>query len=526
MPVWHHACFTSGMSPTVHERKLSALRDIYQAIDQAFDLESALATVLHIMHERLYTQRAIVTLRNPQTGQLSIAASHGQGAEKHCVSHLEDHMAERIFRSDEPYIIPASGNGPLFLPPVDASVIHRKTTTSIGVPIVVYDAPFGVLAVDRVFEDGVTINEDMDFLATVAILIAQIISLNDKIQEHEDILRRENISLKLQKIRKSKRPFIVGDSAIMHDVLRQIKTAAPTKATILLLGESGVGKSRIARTIHTLSERNTHAFVKVHLASIPDDNLESKLFGHANGPGRIEEAHGGTIFLDGIEALSLSLQAKLLDVLKEKKLKRQGSPHTRTVDVRILTASNRDLNDLVGQGRFRLDLFYRLNVFPLHIPPLRERKEDIPILLSHFLSRMVREYGRTMSLTPSALDALIRYDWPGNVREMQDLITRLFILSDSERVTLECLKTYLTPTQAAAVHGTMQPDDSTPCITSLKDFERNEIVAALERADWLQYKAAEALGLTARQMGYRVRKFGLEDLITEGRAMLRQTKEA
>jgi len=513
------------MPPTVHKLKLSALRELYQATDQAFDLESALGTVLRIMHEQLSMQHAIVALRSPQTEQFSIIASHGQHTEIHSADQLKKTMAERIFRSDEPFIIPTSGSEALFLNTTDTRMIHRKTVASIGVPIVLHEAPFGVLTVDRVFEDEIAIEEDMDFLATIASLIAQLISLNGKVQERENRLRRENTSLKLQKIRTSKRPLIVGDSTVMHEILRQIKTAAPTEATVLLLGESGVGKSLIARTIHDLSERNNHTFVKVNLASIPTDMVESKLFGHENDPGRLEEAHGGTIFLDGIDELSLSLQAKLLQVLKEKKLKRCANSHMRTANVRILTASNRDLNDMVEHGQFRLDLFYRLNVFPLHVPSLRNRKEDIPHLLSHFLSLTSKEHGRVISLTPSALDALIRYDWPGNVREMKNLITQLFILSDSERVTLECLKTYLTPTQAAEVHEAMQPGDAPPRITSLKDFERNEIVAALERADWLQYKAAEALSLTPRQMGYRVRKFGLEDLIAEGRALLRQTKE-
>ena len=356
--------------------------------------------------------------------------------------------------------------------------------------------------------------------------------------EREAVLKRENTSLKYQIAKNNKGPYIVGQSSAMVEVQRQIEKVSPTRATVLLLGESGVGKTLIARIIHELSDRKGHPFIKINCASIPENLLESELFGYekgaftgATGPrsGRFEEADCGTIFLDEIGEFPMILQAKLLRVLQEKEFERLGSNRTRTIDVRVLAATNRDLGELVERNEFRLDLYYRLNIFPILVPPLRERKEDITGLLNHFLQKMSEDYGRQMFFTPAALDALIKYDWPGNVREMQNLIERLVIMSDSEYITLEFLKSYLAPGQSPVqngiLHETQKSSDEPPHCTSLKEVERNEVVAALERSGWIQYKAADTLGLSARQMGYRVKRYGLESMIAEGRARLRRMKD-
>ncbi|QJB56797.1 sigma 54-interacting transcriptional regulator [Pseudodesulfovibrio sp. zrk46] len=524
------------MEPTVHGLKLAVLPAICQAIDHALNLESALEMVLRIMHEQLSMQRATVTLHDPETGHLSISASYGLTAEEkqRGVYRLDEGVTGRIFQTGEPYFVPDIENEPLFLNKTGSRNIRRGMISFIGVPILLHGEPIGVLNVDRLFEDEVAFEEDVDFLKVVATLIAQFISLNEKILEREAALRSENTSLKYQIAKTNKGPYIVGQSAAMVEVQRQMEKVSPTRATVLLLGESGVGKTLIARIIHELSERQGHPFIKVNCASIPENLLESELFGHEKGaftgatstrPGRFEEAHNGTIFLDEIGELPIALQSKLLRVLQEKELERLGSNKTRTIDVRILTATNRDLADLVERGKFRLDLYYRLNVFPIRVPALRERKEDITGLLNHFLQQMATDYNRAMHFTPAAVEALIRYDWPGNVREMQNLIERLVIMSDSERIGLDFLRSYLTPGQTAAAQEVMQISEPTNKTMSLKEFERNEVVAALERNGWLQYKAAESLGLTPRQMGYRVKKYGLESMIAEGRARFRRQKE-
>jgi Nif-specific regulatory protein len=523
------------MAPTVHGLKLSALLAICQVIDQALHLESALDGVLRILSELLSMQRATVTLYDPETGHLSISASYGLTREEkqRGVYRLDEGVTGRIFQTGEPFFVPDIDKEPLFLDKTGSRKIRRGMISFIGVPIILHGEPIGVLNVDRLFEDEIAFEEDVDFLKVVATLIAQFISLNEKIMEREAVLKRENTSLKYQISKNTKGPYIVGQSAPMVEVQRQIEKVSPTRATVLLLGESGVGKTLIARIIHELSDRKGHPFIKVNCASIPANLLESELFGHEKGaftgatgtrPGRFEEADNGTLFLDEIGELPMALQAKLLRVIQDKELERLGSNRTRHIDVRILAATNRDLGDLVEHGQFRLDLFYRLNVFPIRVPSLRERKDDITGLLNHFMSEVADNYGRHMRFTPTALDALIRYDWPGNVREMQNLIERLVIMSDTERISLEFLKSYLAPGQTTAVQEVLHACCEPAHCTSLKEVERNEVMAALERSGWVQYKAAEALGLSARQMGYRVKKYGLESMIAEGRARLRRMR--
>jgi Nif-specific regulatory protein len=309
----------------------------------------------------------------------------------------------------------------------------------------------------------------------------------------------------------------------MQEVERQILKVAPTRASVLLLGESGTGKTLIAKIIHEFSERKDHAFIKVNCASIPENLLESELFGYEKGaftgatgskPGRFEDAHNGTIFLDEIGELPLGIQAKLLRVLQEREFERLGSNTTRKVDVRVVAATNRDLGELAEHGGFRADLYYRLSVFPIQVPPLRQRKGDIPALLNHFIDKVSREYGRILSFTPRALSELTMYDWPGNVREMENLIERLVIMSDGERVDAVFLKPYLNP---SGMHGAAQPERGQGAQatggTPLRTMERNEVIAALRRNGWVQYKAAEELGITPRQIGYRIKKFGLAAVI-------------
>ncbi len=529
-----------GMYPHLHGLKLSALLAICQAIDQALDLESALDGVLCILSEKLSMQRATVTLHDPETGQLSINASYGLTHEEkqRGVYRLDEGVTGRIFRTKEPYYVPDITKEPLFLDKTGSRKIRRGLISFLGVPILLHGESIGVLNVDRLFEDEVAFEEDIDFLKIVATLIGQFISLNEKILEREAVLKRENTSLKYQISKNNKGPYIVGQSSAMVEVQRQIEKVSPTRATVLLLGESGVGKTLIARIIHELSDRKGHPFIKINCASIPENLLESELFGYEKGAftgatgsrsGRFEEADCGTIFLDEIGEFPMILQAKLLRVLQEKEFERLGSNRTRTINVRILAATNRDLGELVERNEFRLDLYYRLNIFPILVPPLRERKEDITGLLNHFLQKMSEDYGRQMFFTPAALDALIKYDWPGNVREMQNLIERLVIMSDSEYITLEFLKSYLAPGQSPVQNGishdAQKNSDEPPHCTSLKEVERNEVVAALERSGWIQYKAADTLGLSARQMGYRVKRYGLESMIAEGRARLRRMKD-
>lgn len=305
---------------------------------------------------------------------------------------------------------------------------------------------------------------------------------------------------------------IVGQSAALRQVLEQVKTVATTDSTVLLLGETGTGKELIARALHARSHRRQGALAKVSCAAIPGGLLESELFGHERGAftgaiaqkaGRLELADKGTLFLDEVGDIPLELQPKLLRVLQEREFERLGSTRTMNVDVRLVAATHRDLEGMVSDGQFRGDLYYRLNVFPIEVPPLRERAEDVPLLVSHFVHHFARRMGRVIQAIPAqAMEALIRYTWPGNVRELQNVIERAVILSPGSvlRVQLRDLQTRPAPRKDNGRNQT------------LAEAERELILAALKDAGWVQSGrngAATRLGINRSTLQFRMRKLGI-----------------
>jgi formate hydrogenlyase transcriptional activator len=306
---------------------------------------------------------------------------------------------------------------------------------------------------------------------------------------------------------------IIGTSAVLRAVLDQVSLVASTDSTVLIHGETGTGKELIARAIHDLSPRRTHALVKLNCAAIPSGLLESEMFGHEVGAftgalgqriGRFELANRGTVFLDEVGEIPLELQPKLLRVLQEREFERLGSSRTMRTDARVVAATNRDLATLVDEQRFRADLYYRLDVFPIRVPALRERPEDIPLLAQHFVRRFARRLDRTVDTVPSeAMDALVRYPWPGNIREMQNLIERAVILSPGRvlRMPLQDLRPDVTrQPQAPALPG------------SLADAERAHILAVLKETGCVlsgPRGAASRLGMNRSTLQFRMKKLGI-----------------
>ncbi len=519
------------MVENILDLQLSVLSSISGVMDKALDLEDALQDILRVLSETLTMNRATLTLVDEKTGKLVISVSHGLSDEEKSrgVYDFNEGVTGLVFRTGKPYVVEDIRKDPLFLNKTGARKYEKGGVSFIGVPIILHGEPMGVLNVDRLFDD-VSYESDVAFLSIVATLVAQFISINRKVEARVENLRRENVSLKYRLSKETQGLYIVGKSMAMLDVQRQIEKVAPTRATVLLLGESGSGKTLIARIIHDLSERKNYPFIKVNCASIPENLLESELFGYEKGaftgadgtkPGRFEDAHKGTIFLDEIGELPLSLQAKLLRVLQEKEFERLGSNKTRKVDVRILAATNRDLEAVVEEGNFRPDLYYRLNVFPVNVPPLRERKEDIPSLLIHFLNKVSKEYARKLYFSTDALALLKRYDWPGNVREMENLVERLVILAEEERIDVGLITPYLNNALKEDEFAVEEALDGAP---SLENMEKNVIIEAIRRAGGIQHKAAKELGITPRQMGYRVKKFNLESLVAVERGKSRRSR--
>lgn len=324
-----------------------------------------------------------------------------------------------------------------------------------------------------------------------------------KIEEKQGLLYENAL---LQEKARREGLLVGGRSPAMRKVLELIDKVAPTDATVLVLGESGTGKELVARRIHHLSPRRDRPLVAVHCATFPENLLESELFGYERGAftgatrrkvGHFEYADGGTIFLDEVGELPPSVQAKLLRFLQERQFTRLGGVEPVSVDVRVVAATNRDLEEEVRKGRFREDLFYRLNVFPIELPPLRERREDIPLLVEHFLRQRNRP---PEVVSPEAMEALLAYDWPGNVRELENVVERALILAGEGRITPDLL-----PFGRPRANRMELPDEG----VSLEEVERELIIRALEKAGWNKAKAAKLLGITRRRLYSRMEALGI-----------------
>jgi Nif-specific regulatory protein len=509
--------------------EVEALHRIAQLISTVVHFDSTLSAILQVLHDTLRMERATLVLLDGRTGNLTIRASYGLSVqeEQRGVYGIHEGVVGRVFNSGSPFIVPDINSEPLFLNRTGARNQIRKSTTSfIGVPVVLKGKVEGVLTVDRLFGPEISFKEDVRFLTVLSTLIAQFLSLHLAIRKDRAQLAEENRNLKAELHGRFSRHYIIGHSKPMQEVFWTIEKVAPSSATVLLTGESGTGKELVARGIHQASKRKEKPFIRVNCAALPENLLESELFGHEKGaftnavvtkPGRFELADSGTLFLDEIGELPLSLQAKILRVLQERQFERLGSTRTLVVDVRILAATNVDLDDAVKNGRFRGDLFYRLNVVPITLPSLRERPEDIPLLLDHFLQASNKRNGKKIRMSRELLDYLIKYDWPGNVRELQNLVERLVILAeddvlgindlpDSVRSTGRKTLPLSAPVEPFAGAAALRQETS---YRSLEELERREIDRALRRNGWVQARAARELGLTQRQIGYKIKKYGL-----------------
>jgi len=502
------------------ERELSELRllyDISVILSESIEVGSVLSRVLDRVAAHLGVIRGSVTILNRENGEIAI--DEGWGLDRSEVARGRylpgEGITGKVIETGNPVAVPRIADEPRFL---DRTGARRNSDTRdisfVCVPIKIGPESIGAIGVDFPFDPRTDLERAVRLLTIVASSVSQAVRLRQATQEELGRLKEENSRLHAELGSRYRPQSVIGNSKIMRELYREMEQVSCTNATVLLLGESGVGKERIAHAIHYGSPRAERPFVKLNCAAIPESLIESELFGHERGAfpgavaarkGRFELASGGTIFLDEIGELPLPAQGTLLRVLQEREFERVGGSETVRVNVRVIAATNRDLSVLIAEGRFREDLYYRLNVFPLVVPPLRERKTDIVLLANHFAEKFSREHGkRIKSISAPAMALLMRHDWPGNVRELENCMERAVILSTDGTVH----SYHLPPSLQSGKDGKGEGKRGTLTET-MEAVERGIIAEELARAGGNLARAAQALGVTERVMGLRVAKYRL-----------------
>lgn len=519
-----------------HEQLL--IRESIRLLSRGLEPEKAIREMLHLLSELLGLNRGRVVLPDGQTGELAIRIAYGlTGREMERGRYrLGEGITGRVMQSGEVLIVQDIDNEPAYLArAVDRSALPEGTVSFIALPIMVDRVIAGVLGVHRLRSRQRSLGADLQILHTVAELMGQIFKINQLIEKRTASLAEENRSLRtaLQQKSLSKSNWgIIGEAPQLISALDQLEQVAGTEATVLLLGESGTGKELFARALHLQSPRRDKPFVKVNCAAIPETLFEAELFGHEKGAftgasqqriGRFEQANGGTLFLDEIGDLPLPVQVKLLRVLQEHVIERLGGRGEIAVDVRIVAATHQDMMALVRAGRFRLDLYYRLNVIPIRLPALRERPGDIKLLVRHFVSQLNQRHQRNILIMPQALTGLVSYPWPGNIRQLYNVLERIILLSRGDEIDEATVDYALVteaqgqpiealPAPAASRHEIPEVEVSYPVVRGYQVVavdDREHIRNALVQHGGNKSRTAKALNLTLRQLNYRIEILGI-----------------
>jgi formate hydrogenlyase transcriptional activator len=505
-----------------HQR-LRLLLDITNRMVTKLELRDLLREIVASIRQCMQCDKVGVALPDPEDGELRRYVSDHAECEEMSVGSVPE-RSRIVFRTGKPLI--ATKEELATREELAAEFEGASGLNSLCVyPLIMRERVLGVFGLESSRENAFT-EDDLTFLGQVANQIAIAVEnalAYGHISELKDKLAQENVYLESEIRSELHFEDIVGNSELLRRVLREVETVAPADSTVLIYGETGTGKELIARAVHNLSSRKSNPFVKLNCAAIPTGLIESELFGHEKGAftgaiiqrvGLFELANRGTIFLDEIGDIPLELQPKLLRVLQEREFERLGSTRTLRTDARLIAATNRDLKTMVEEQRFRSDLYYRLNVFPIRVPSLRERKEDIPLLVRHFVQEFSRRNGRVIDTIPSeTMQALVRYHWPGNIRELQNVIERAVIISRGPVLNVALTElapdmastsTPGAPTAKSAAHESLQ--------NILQETERNQILRALEEANGVvagPNGAAARLGVKRTTLQIKMQKLGI-----------------
>ncbi|HET7867264.1 MAG TPA: nif-specific transcriptional activator NifA [Burkholderiaceae bacterium] len=536
--------------------ELSTVYEISRILCASLDIERTFHAALNVLCAQMELPRAMVVMVDAEEHLLRVHSAAGLSRQQQERGRWQsgEGVVGHVYATGIPAVVPSVAQASEFIDRTGAfSAQPGHVLAMVAVPLKTDKHVVGVLAAQRQVRDGARLSDDQRILTMVASLLAQAAQLHEAVRDEHERLQRETTRLQKALQRPSRGRFtldnVIGESAGMQQVFVEVHQAAPSRATVLLRGESGTGKEAIARAVHFLSPRKDAPFIKVNCAALTESLLESELFGHEKGAftgavgerkGRFELAHGGTLFLDEIGDISAPFQAKLLRVLQEREFERVGGSKPVKVDVRLICATNRDLEKMVQRGEYRADLYFRINVVNIFLPPLRERRADIPLLVNHFINRYNKENRRQLKVSPEAMKVLSSCYWPGNVRELENCLERTATMAQGDTIRemgFPCKQNKcLTQTlhfldkadavaaangRAAAAAAPAPAEHEVTVIGPMRngavaaddegsDDERARLIRAMEQCGWVQAKAARLLRLTPRQLGYALQKNRIE----------------
>ncbi len=493
------------------ETDLNFLVEISNNIAHSKDIYKDLESIAKKICDYLHARYCIFTLVDHFQNRIMVDSAYGLTDEekKKGIYKIGEGIIGEVVSTERPVVIPDISQSEKFLNKIGIVPQKDPMMAFLCVPILVKNEIKATLSIHKLHRGLDDFSAEMKFLNIIGMLIGRNISIRQKEIEELDELRKENKRLRGGKTYKPEN--IIGNSSLMSDLYDLIDRVAQTNSTVMIRGESGVGKELIAEAIHDASLRADKPFIKVNCSALPESLIESELFGHEKGSftgantthiGRFEMANGGTIFLDEIGDIPLTIQVKLLRTIQQRQIERVGGNKTIDIDVRIITATNKDLEKLIEEGTFRDDFYYRINVFPIYVPALHERRADIPLLIDHFIDKLnKRNNTKIKRITSGALDMLMLYSWPGNIRELENVIERAMILSTDDVIHSYCLPPTL---QTGFSSGTI---DKGTLTNVLEKVEKQMIMDALILTRGNMSKAAAQLGITERIMGLRIDKY-------------------
>ena len=496
-------------------KQLALLAAIGNALSGSQAPRAAFVRVLELLNREHGMLRGTVTLLDRKSSEIRVEVSHGlTEAGKSARYRLGEGITGRVVETGKPIVVPQVSREPMFLNRGQRQDLHKQEITFMCVPIVVTGKPVGALGVDVRFEKNRDYDSELKFLSIISAMMAQAVKADHLVDDERKRLIDENTHLLEELKERYEFSNIIGTAGPMRQVYEQIAQVAHTNTTVMIRGESGTGKELIAHAIHYNSPRAQKPFIKVSCAALPDSLIESELFGYEKGAftgahvrkkGRFELAEGGTLFLDEIGDINISTQIKLLRVLQEREFERLGGTETVRANVRLIAATNKDLEQAMRESQFREDLYYRLNVFTIFVPPLRERKSDLLLLSDHFLQKYSREHKKDIRrISTPAIDMLTSYHWPGNVRELENVIERSVLVCDGGVIHGH----HLPPTlQTAQASGTVT---RLSLLEAVAAYEKDIVQDALKTTRGNRAKAARLIGATERIINYKIRKYEID----------------